>query len=173
MRRIFGVMVLASIGWSGAALAQQPGSKALVDAVTACRTESDSQARLRCFDTASAALQQASAAGSLIVVDKNEVRRTRRSLFGFALPKLPFFNGDDSAEEAPEELEAKIASARSLGNDKWQFVLDSGAVWQTSQASPYFGTPKAGQTVKLKKGAMGSYFASREGSRSVRAIRVR
>jgi hypothetical protein len=173
MQRISSVMILASVGLSGAAPAQQSASKAIVEAVTACRAEGDGQARLRCFDTAAAALQQATASGSLIVVDKNEVRRTRRSLFGFALPKLPFFNGDDSADEAPEELEAKITSARSLGNDKWQVVLESGAVWQTSQSSPYFGTPKPGRTVKLKKGALGSYFASMEGGRTVRAIRVR
>jgi hypothetical protein len=158
---------------SSDAAAQKPASNRLVEAVAACRAEQDDQARLRCFDMAAAALQQATSSGSLMVVDKADVRRTRRSLFGFALPKLPFFSGDDTAEEAPEEIEAKIASARSLGNDKWQFALDSGAVWQTSQPSPYFKPPKAGQSVRLKKGALGAYFVSVEGGRTVRAMRLR
>lgn len=164
------VVVLSAVATPASA---QKTASATVDAVVACQSEQDDQARLRCFDAAAAALQQAQSSGSIVVVDKADVRRTRRSLFGFALPKLPFFSGDDTADEAPQELEAKIASARSLGNDKWQFALDSGAVWQTTQPSPYFRTPKPGQTVKLKKGSLGAYFASVDGGRPVRAMRVR
>lgn len=167
------VFTVILAGLSAQAAAQKPASNALVEAVTGCRAEQNEQARLRCFDAAATALQRATSSGSIVVVDKAEVRQTRRSLFGFSLPKLPFFRGDDSVDEAPEELEAKIASARSLGSDRWQFVLDSGAVWQTSQPSPYFKTPKPGQMVKLKRGALGSYFASVDGGRTVRAMRIR
>lgn len=174
MKRIVKAALFLAAGVVGAtAWAQTPASKALVDAVTACRAEQDDQARLRCFDAAVGPLQRAAASGSIVVVDKADVRRTRRSLFGFSLPKLPFFTGDDTADEAPEEVEAKIASGRSLGNDKWQFVLESGAVWQTSEPSRYFAAPKPGHVVKLKRGTLGGYFASVQGGRAVRALRVR
>lgn len=174
MRRIVKAAFFLGFGVAGtAAWSQPPSSKALVDAVIACRAERDDQVRLRCLDGAVDALGRAAAAGSIVMVDKADVRRTRRSLFGFSLPKLPFFTGDDTADEAPDEVQARIASGRSLGNNKWEFVLDSGAVWQTSESSPYFKAPRTGATVTLRRGTLGGYFASIGNGRAVRAIRKR
>ena len=72
-------------------------SQPLFDAVLACRSETDPQARLQCFDRTSGALATAAQSGAVVVVDREEVRRTRRSLFGFSLPRLPFFRGDTTA----------------------------------------------------------------------------
>lgn len=159
---------------AAAAAAQAPagGRNTLVDAVVECRGQADPAARLACFDAAAAALGQASASGSIVVVDREDVRETRRSLFGFSVPKLPFFSGDDSNDEAPEEIEAPIRSVRSLGYGKFLFTLDNGAQWQTTEANNRPPDPKSGETLSIRKGALGAYFLSVEGRRSVKGRRV-
>lgn len=145
----------------------------LLGAVLVCRTEASDAARLRCFDAAAAALGAASDAGKVVIVDREDIRRTRRSLFGFNLPTLPFFGGDESqSDDEPDIVDATVKSARALGYDKWAFELDNGAIWQTTE--PGRNTqPSAGQSVRIKKASMGSYMVSFRNARSVRAMRVR
>lgn len=173
MKHTTAVAALAVFSIGTPAQAAEAPSNAVVDAVVACKAEADAQARLRCYDATVAALAQATSAGSLVVVDREDVRKTRRSLFGFALPKLPFFSGDYSQDEQAEKIEAKIKSARNLGYDKWLIELDSDAAWQTTEALTRQMPPKAGQSLTIKKGALGNYFLSIENKASVRAMRVR
>jgi hypothetical protein len=170
--RVAITLVLLSLAGSGHAQEKLPPTNALVDAVVRCRAEAGEDARLHCYDIAAAALSEATARGSIVVVDKEDVRKTRRSLFGFALPKLPFFGGDDSGDDQPDEIEARIKSVRGLGYGKWVIELDTGAKWQTTETSGPTRDPKPGQTMKIKKGAMGGYFLTVEGGRGVRGMRV-
>ncbi len=156
-----------------AAQTTAPGASTPVAQVMECRRLTDPQARLRCYDSTVDSLGKALTGGSLVVVDREDIRRTRRSLFGFSLPKLPFFKGDRSAEDTPDEIIATIASVRLLPNDRWSLVLDSGAVWQTLQEGSSQSTPKVGQTVKIKSGALGAYRVSVAGRPGLRAMRVR
>jgi hypothetical protein len=173
MKRTIIVAALAVFFIGTATQAAEIPSNPLVDAVVACKAQTDEQVRLRCYDATVASLAQATSAGSLVVVDREDVRKTRRSLFGFTLPKLPFFGGDDSQDEQANKIEAKIKSARNLGYDKWLIELDSDAAWQTTEALTRQAPPKPGQSITIKKGAMGSYFLSVESKPSVRAMRVR
>lgn len=174
MRRTIATTVLGALCLvSTPGGAQSQPSNALVDAVVRCKGEANEQARLRCYDTAVATLAQATASGEIIVVDKEDVRKTRRSLFGFSLPNLPFFGRDESQkEEQPEEIEAKIQSVRGLGYGKFLIELDTGARWQTTEGGALAREPKAGEMVKIKKGVMGSYFLAVEGRRGIKALRV-
>ena len=166
------VAIFAGIALLAPAAAAAPGSSAPIDAVLNCRSETAEQARLACYDAAAASLSAAATGGELVVVDRDDVRKTRRSLFGFSVPKMPFFRGDTSEDEQPDEIEAKIKSARGTGYDKWLFELDSGARWQTTEPLNSNRDPRPGQAIKVKKGMMGSYFLSVEKGRSVKAIRV-
>lgn len=170
---ILAAAALAATG--GAANAQTPtAGNPLVDRVVECRAMPDVPARVRCYDEAVDALAKATASGDVVVVDKEDVRKTRRSLFGFSLPKLPLFRGDSTAEEeAPDEIEAKIATVRGLGYGKYLIVLDSGARWQTTEpprgATP---DPRPGEAIKISRGALGAYFISVDGRRAVKGMRV-
>ena len=144
-----------------------------MDALIGCRAQADPQARLRCYDAAAEALASATASGSVVVVDREEIRKARRSLFGFSVPKLPFFNGDKSQDDEQEEIIAQVASARSLGNGKWQVDLGTAGIWHTTESSAYPATPKPGDTVKIRSGILGSYFITVGKGRTVKGIRVR
>lgn len=155
-----------------AAAADEP--PAAIRALGACKAMTDGAARLACYDRETTALLQSVEKKETVVLDKQEVRKTKRSLFGFTLPKLPFFgNGkdDDAKEEAEfQQIEAPIKTIRNLPYGKFRFTLDDGAVWETTEGLNAF--PKPGETVVIKKGVMGSYFIRFEHSRSVKGMRV-
>lgn len=169
------LLPLLAIASASAANAEQPGQRSpeQLQALLQCRAIADSEARLQCYDTAVASLAQATETGAVVVVDRESIRRTRRSLFGLSLPNLPFLGGggDDSSE--PSQIEAPIRSARSVDYGKWLITLEDGAVWQTVQQDTRSRDPRTGDTATIRKGSLGSYYISWPGSRTLSAKRVR
>lgn len=167
------IAFFALVAAPAAAVAQVGQPPAALTELTRCRNLVQDEARLRCYDAAAGALANATSSGSLILVDKEDVKRTRRSLFGLSLPKMPFFGGDASAEEEVEEINAKVRSARVGRDDKWLVELDSGGAWQATEAVTRQSPPKAGDSARIRKASLGGFLLSVEGRRSVRAMRVR
>jgi hypothetical protein len=160
-----------AIGAASSVAAAEKDTPPIVGEVVKCRSETDDARRLACYDRAAGALEKATSDGSIAVVSREDVRKTRRSLFGFTLPKLPFFSGDDSAEaDTPDEIETSVKSARMTRDGNYTLVMADDAVWRTTE--PLRKLPKTGDKVKIKKAALGSYFLSVAGLRGVRALRV-
>ncbi|MES2781185.1 MAG: hypothetical protein V4657_00165 [Pseudomonadota bacterium] len=138
--------------------------------VVACRVQTDAAARLQCFDAAAKALEDATENRQIVLLDQSEVRRTKRSLFGFSLPRIPFFDGDnEEQEEEFKQLEGELAGVQSIGNGKYQFTVKDAGVWQTTEATPVL--LKDGKAFTIKRGALGSYMLVMNG-RGIRAKRV-
>lgn len=162
---------VAAAAQTGMPAAGDPGQLA---PLLACRGESNEQARLRCYDAAVAGIATATQSGSLVVIDREEVRRSRRSLFGFSLPRLPFFRGDRSHEdEEQEEIQTTLVGARQVQSNRWNLELEGGALWQTTEWANTMIDPRAGQRVRIRRGVMGSYMVSINGQRGLRAMRIR
>jgi hypothetical protein len=182
MRRLAAMLAATALLGPGPAAAQtrpaqtpaaQPTGSDLVNALAACRGIGDAARRLACYDDTASRLTQAVGRNDVVVLDREDIRRTRRSLFGFQLPRLPIFGGGArEVAEAPEEITATIASVRSLGFDKWQVALEDGAVWQTTEGNPYLQAPRAGNNVVIRRGPLGSYMMKIQGQRAVRAMRT-
>lgn len=171
MKQLIGPVAAVAVLSATAAAAAEAPSSPIVDAVVKCRTVTADAERLACYDKAAGGLAKATEEGSIAVVSREDVRKTRRSLFGFTLPKLPFFSGDDSGkEEQPEEIETTVKTARATRDGNFTVVMADDAVWRTTE--PLRKMPKAGDKVKIKKAALGSYFLSVGGLRGVRAMRV-
>ena len=172
----FKVIAAASLAVAGTAAAQgkeRAPQSPLVEALARCKSQTEDAARLRCYDAAAGALTDAAAQGEVVVVNKQELKTARRSLFGFNLPKLPFFDGDDTQEEEQKEVEATVRAAQMLADGKWLVTLDTGATWQTTESTRGEPAPKRGKSVRIKKGALGSYILSVDGGRKLRAMRIR
>jgi len=116
----------------------------------------------------------ASDQGELRVVDREEVRQTRRKLFGFSLPDFGIFGGGDrdAAEEKVESLETTIAKVRASDYGGWVLVTAEGAVWQIDNAPRRLMTPKVGQPLEIRSGALSSYFLRINGQPGVKGRRV-
>jgi hypothetical protein len=171
--RIAIVMALAALAPAPAVAkpkAQQAGSNALIQALSTCRGISDENARLACYDAASARLAQAVESKELVVLDRQEIRQTRRGLFGFSVPNVPLFRGESGEQES--QIEATIAAAGSLGAGKWQIRLEDDALWQTTEAWLGLSDPRPGQKIVIKRGTLGNYFLRINGQRGIRGRRV-
>jgi hypothetical protein len=176
MKRLAGrvtLMIAAVLAASPAAAKDKPAPSPLVSAIDRCRQMTDPAPRLACYDSAANALVQATNAGTVAVVDQSEIRKARHSLFGFTLPKIPFFSGDSTAEEAQRQLDSTITSVRALANGYYRVVIaDNNAVWETSDSNISFDPPRPGQKISILRGPLGSYFLRINGQVGVRGRRV-
>ncbi len=143
----------------------------LVAQLFACRDIADDSERLACFDREVSAMQGAQESKELVIVEKEQVEQTRKGLFGFALPKIGLFKGDGGEDEI-SDLETTLVSARRMNNGRYSFVVEGGARWIQTDKTPVLRTPKAGDPVTIKKGAIGSYMVKFGKARAFRARRV-
>ncbi|MGH6616199.1 hypothetical protein [Sphingomonas sp.] len=135
-----------------------------------CRAIKDSAARLACYDNEVATLDAAEKSKELVIVDKEQVRQAKRTLFGLSLPSIKLFGGDDD-DDAVAQIESKIASASEDING-WTIRLVDGSVWRQIDSKPFYRLPKAGLEVVVKRAALGSYMLRVGGSPGVRVKRV-
>lgn len=134
-----------------------------------CRKLEDPAARLSCFDTSVAALETANEQKAVVVMSEETVQETRRGLFGLTLPRLGLF-GDSDEDEGLKELTTTITSVRG-GDGAWVLTLADGAMWQQTDGS-YLRTPKPGQSITIRKAALGSYMAKVAGGIGFKVKRV-
>lgn len=166
--------VAASTIFGGTALAQaksaerSPAFQRLVD----CRAISDSAGRLACFDKEVATLDAAESSQNLVVMDRDQIKKTRRSLFGLTLPNLAVF-GDDGQAEENRAIESKIKSAWMNGNGKWNFELVDGARWVQTDSRNLNIEPRGGHDINIRKAALGSYLANVNKQVAIRVQRIR
>lgn len=134
----------------------------LFEALVRCRAVTEDAARLQCFDAAAAALEAATERREVVVVDRAQVRESRRRLFGLPLPRLPIFGGgdDDDNDDADEvdHVEGVVASASQNGHGQWIVRLEDGATWVQTDNNTLALRPRPGQPVVVNRGMMGSYM---------------
>ena len=129
------------------------------EAVVRCRAISGDAERLRCFDAAAAAMEQAAERHDLVVIDRQQVRATRRTLFGIELPRLPFFGGgDEDKQDEVSQIDGVVSSAVQEGNGRWVVVLQDGGTWAQVDDNVIAVRPRAGAKVLIKRAALGSYM---------------
>lgn len=169
-----GALAFAGAGSAAAAAKSPPPSSPLIDQIERCRAIEDDAQRLACFDRETATLLSATKSGQVSVVDRGELKAARRSLFGFSMPKLPFFSGDTSADDAPDELESTIRSVQAIEGGRYRIVINDGdAVWETTESPMRLNEPHSGDKIVIKKGAVGSYFLRLGGQLGVKGRRIR
>jgi hypothetical protein len=142
-----------------------------------CRTITDPTARLACFDRQVAAIEAAETARDIRIVDREELRETRRGLFGFSLGRLNIFgDGEDGADErsnpeAVQEIETTIRQFTRNDIGKLVFVLENGQRWVQTDTNTGGRSPRVGQTIRIRRAALGSFMASVEGRPGIRVRR--
>ena len=131
--------------------------------VVDCRAITDATQRLACYDAEVARLDEAAAKNEVYMVDKQQVQKTRRTLFGLPLPNLGLFGGgdddDDNKENQITELESTVKSA-SFNGEGWIITIAEGSTWQQMDFSPLALSPKPGMPVVIKRAAPGTYKMS-------------
>ncbi len=154
--------------------ARAPELQAVVD----CRAITDRDARLTCYDAAADKLDRAEASGQVVVVDKEQVRKVRKDVFGLQLPSLDIFSavgrkGAAGAVEDVSRLQAVVKTAWRIEQGRWALELDTGAVWRQTDDFQLALDPHPGSKVDIRKGALGSYFMKVDGQPAFKAHRDR
>ncbi len=150
---------------------EAPGAAA---AVFSCKAITDAGERLACYDREVDALQKAEANDQVVIVSQDVVKKARRDLFGFSLPKLELFKKRGKQEEVEEvkEIEDTLASFAVDRGGRVMMTLSNGARWMQTDNTPVLGNPKPGDAIIIKSAALGSYMASIGGRRAIRVRRV-
>lgn len=159
---------------TGSAEARDKGRSTTFEAVVACLTITNISARLACFDRSVAAMDEAERSSQIVVIDEQQVGEAERGLFGLSLPSVSAIfrsNRSNRPQEEIKQIESTIARADAAGYGKWTFVLQEGGTWTTTEAV-VGRVPKVGTPMIVKRGSLGSYILSAEGSRSVRVRRL-
>jgi len=152
-----------------APIAASPGQD-VVRSLAQCRAIADRDARLACYDRAAAAVDEAQRKKDIVILDRQEVRRAKRSMFGFSLPSIKLF-GDGEDDEQLKQLVGTLRSATGLPGGMMRFTLDDGGTWETTEQA--LVRLREGDVVTIKAGPLGSYIATAPGRRAVRVHRVR
>jgi hypothetical protein len=171
---LISVMVVG-VGPVAARAADAPPMAPQIVALQKCRAEPDNNKRLACYDSAVSALTAATESRDVVVVERSEVRKARKGLFGFTLPRIGLLAGregnkDDEADV--KRLDTTIVDARALANGLWRFTVEGGAVWDTTETSISLASPKPGRAVRIDAAALGSYMARIGNGGWVRVRRV-
>lgn len=158
------------------ASAQDRAEDKYLDSLRTCQAITDNAERLACFDKAVGTIVAASDSDDLRIVDREEVRETRRKLFGFSLPDLGIFGrrdgqGDDAKEDELEVLQTTITSVRPTG-DGYILTTAEGAKWQIDNVPRRLLSPKVGQSLEIRNAALSAYFLRINGQGGVKGRRI-
>ena len=176
------ILLAGAVAFAGPALAAGKPSKAqraaVLQAIVDCRAMTDTTARLSCYDAAAAKLDEAEAAGQVVVVDREQARQVRKEVFGLQLPSLDIFNlgggkGAAAKGEDVDRLLATVKQATRQADGKWVLELDTGAVWRQIEDGYYGKDPRPGSKVEIKKGSLGSFMLKVDGQQAFKAHRDR
>lgn len=177
--RILGLCAAAAAALAAvlpvAAQAQDNPAAATEDylaALKTCREVTDPTERLACYDAKTGAIIAATEAGDVRIVDREDLRQTRRQLFGFTLPEIGILKGDDQNKEASELFQTTITSARQLNSKTWRFTTAEGAVWEINNAPGRMAPIKGGEAIEFKKASLGFFFIRINGQMGIKGKRV-
>lgn len=173
------ILVATAAAFAAPAAAQQRAAAEqrpeLFEALMRCRTVTDSAARLQCFDSAAANLQQAAERRDVVVVDRAQVRESRRRLFGLPIPDLGgIFGGggnDDEDEDDVDFIESTVASAQQGAMGRWVLTLEDGSTWAQTDDLLVAARPRRGHRVRVERGALGSFRMRINGQPAIRVRR--
>lgn len=147
----------------------------LVDRVRDCSVAATQELRATCYDQAVPALLAALKEHDVAIVDRETVRGTQRSLFGFTVPDLSIFGlrkSDSRPDDDVKELHGVARIVRETAPDHFEVRLEDGAVWRNVDA--FRRPPQAGDAITIVKAALGSFFMTVGNGRiGTRCARVR
>lgn len=169
---LFVMLVAANTPIAAQSKASGRQSPAAFTDVLACRAIAVEGERLACFDRSIAALEEARQRQQLAIIDNEEVREARRSVFGLPLPRLRILEGESGDTETPEAFTGTIRSVQKVRGDRWLVQIDD-AVWQTTETGYFQVPPRVGQQATVTRGVLGSFRLSVEGRAGLKATRLR
>ena len=142
MSRVLSLVAgMALLSVAGIATAKDK-SEPRLEAVLACQSITEDQARLQCFDQAVAPLKQALTRGTMVLEER----------------------------KGPLAMEGVVKASGQTSATRYWVVLENGDRWTLTPKSSRSKAPPVGSTVKMKKTLWGGYWFSGQGWSESEAI---
>lgn len=170
--QILRILCVPALAAGAAANAAEPALPAAFSRVVDCRSIADQAQRLSCYDREVAQLQAAQARDEIVIVDRNQIRQTKRTLFGLALPNLAIFGDSDKDDEGVSRLETTVARAQETADGQWLLTLEEGGTWIQTDSRELVVDPRPGSPIIIRRAAFGSYLARVEDQPGIRVKRI-
>jgi hypothetical protein len=138
------------------------------ETVINCRALLADSERLTCYDRSVAALAMAREKEDIVVADRATIRETKRGLFGFGLPRLKLFGGTEG--EDVKEIDGVVSAVRTTQDGMAILTLADGARWKQTDGAAVFA--RVGETIRIKRGTLGSYLAMIGKGATFRVLRL-
>lgn len=138
-------------------------------AVLDCKTVVDPKDRLACFDQTVESLAKAKSSRDIVVAERATIKEAEKGLFGLSLPRIKLFSGD-SDDDQIKEIASTITNFRRDENGALMFTIADGARWRQVDSQPQIA--KAGDKIKIRRAALGSFFANISGRSGFKVTRV-
>jgi hypothetical protein len=149
------------------------------DALLACANETDDAQRLRCFDAVVAGLRKAppapAAAAAAAPTPAPAAASPPPPAAAAPTPEAKFGARGEIKPDRHEELSELTGTVTALGtkpHGELIVTLDNGQVWAEIQTSSKVRL-KTGDTVRIERGALGSYSLIAPNGRSSKVSRIR
>jgi hypothetical protein len=163
-------------------------SQSLPPALIACAIEKKDKVRLECFDrevarvvqgaagvapTQSSPAQPAAPAAAVAATQPAPATAAAGDEFGLS-GELARKRREENQKErpTPAELRAAVSKVSQKPYGEYVIELDNGQVWEQPEKKSSFQI-KAGDTVRITPGAMGSYFMMVDAGGSTKVRRIR
>ena len=164
------LILLTSLSLAPAASAtQQEAPPSSVQRLLACRPIADGAQRLACFDRESAPVSADLRNRDLVIIDKEKARTASRTVFGFSVPN---FGGLFGSKNEVSSIQSTVRSARPNPYGGYTVALADKSVWSQTDDSPLGLSPRAGDPVVIRRGALGSFVMQVARQPSVKVKRV-
>ncbi|HWW11076.1 MAG TPA: hypothetical protein VN018_01065 [Brevundimonas sp.] len=150
--------------------AAPPAGSPTIANLSGCRAISVASDRLSCFDRTALELETALRSGEILVVDRTQATAARRQAFGSTSAPADVLL-PPRAEDRIDAIETTLTRATQAGDGRWTFVLADGVTWTQVDTDRVRINNRAGEPVRVRRAAMGSYLLVVGNSGAVRVRR--
>lgn len=168
MAALTAVMAAQTVAQTGPA----PQSDRIVADLSRCLVIADDRERLACSDAAVRTLVDAVKRRDVVILDRRQITRTQRSLFGLPVDAGALLATPAAPAERIEALDTVVTAVAPVAGARWTLTLAEGGRWQTIAAWDGDRDPRPGMAVSLHRAALGSYILRSPGLRSIKVRRI-
>jgi hypothetical protein len=145
-------------------------SSVQVQKLLSCRSLTNAEDRLACFDRESQAVEGAIARKDLVFIDREKATATKKALFGFSIPNFGGLFGDD--DEQVKQIEGVIEAIRRSPDGGLTVQLADKSVWMQTDDAMLGVAPRKGDKVTVKQGTLGSFWLQVVGRQGFKVRRI-
>lgn len=142
-----------------------------------CARIDDPTARLACYDNnirSAGAAPRASVPGRMQAPSGSGAPLGNEGPRGFGMEDVRTPDRFQTRAGVVQQIEARVQSIREREPGIYQVTLEDGAEWRFSQSvSRSFRLPRAGSTVEIERGSLGSFLLRFENQAAVPVVRIR